>query len=102
MNTKSKNAKTLADVSTAIRNREDFRFNTMHGYHATAPVPSGYSRDFSNKVNDAIRNLKNVYVIYSYGTPIAAEIDGEALVTDEKFSVTTSRHTSLANRALNY
>lgn len=102
MNTKSKNAKTLKDVSTAIRNREDFRFNTMHGYHATAPVSAGYSQEFSKKVNEAINNLKSVYVIYSYGTPIAAEIDGEAVVTDEKFSVTTSRHTNLAKRALNY
>lgn len=102
MNTKSKSAKTLKDVTTAIRNREDFRFNTMRGFNAKAPVSAGYSQEFSKKVNEAINNLKNVYVIYSYGTPIAAEIDGEAVVTDEKFSVTTSRHTNLAKQALNY
>lgn len=95
-----KTTKTLADVSTAITNREDFRFNTMHGYHTNAPVPAGYSNEFSTKVNDAIREMKNVYVIYSYGTPIAAEINGEAIITDEKFSMTTSRHTNLAKRAL--
>lgn len=96
-----RNTKTLADVTTAINNREDFRFTTMHGYHTNAPIPTGYSTEFANKVNDAIRAMKQVYVIYSYGTPIAAEINGEAIVTDEKFSVTTSRHTNLAKQALN-
>jgi len=95
-----RNAKTLSDVSTAIANREEFRFTTMHGYHTNAPVPAGYSMEFANKVNDAIRAMKQVYVIYSYGTPIAAEINGEAVITDEKFSVTTSRHTNLAKLAL--
>ena len=95
-----KNAKTLSDVSTAIANREEFRFTTMHGYHTNAPVPTGYSTEFSTKVNDAIRAMKQVYVIYSYGTPIAAEINGRAIITNEKFSMTTSRHTNLAKRAL--
>ena len=57
-----RNAKTLSDVSTAIANREEFRFTTMHGYHTNAPVPAGYSMEFANKVNDAIRAMKQVYV----------------------------------------
>ncbi len=35
------------------------------------------------------------YVVYSYSTPIAWVIDGTWRRTDERYSVTTSKHTGL-------
>jgi hypothetical protein len=42
-----------------------------------------------------------VYVVYSYGTPIAWRIDGgEWYVVEQKFSVTTSKHQNYVRRAI--
>jgi hypothetical protein len=42
-----------------------------------------------------IRELTEASVVYSYSTPIAWVIDGTWRRTEERYSVTTSKHTGL-------
>jgi hypothetical protein len=43
----------------------------------------------------------NTYRVYSYRALIATiTLDGKAWITDQKWSVTTSRHTSVARRGV--
>ena len=53
------------------------------------------------KLNEATQGEEWVYVVFSYGTPIAWHIDGgEWYVVSQKFSVTTSKHQNLVRRAI--
>lgn len=53
------------------------------------------------KLNEATHGEEWVYVVFSYGTPIAWRIDGgEWYVVAQKFSVTTSKHQGLVRRAV--
>jgi hypothetical protein len=46
-------------------------------------------------------NEFGVYVIYSYGTPIAWHTEGNGwYVVEQKFSVTTSKHQNYVRRAI--
>ena len=53
------------------------------------------------KLNEATHGEEWVYVVFSYGTPIAWRIDGgEWYVVSQKFTVTTSKHQNLVRRAI--
>ena len=53
------------------------------------------------KLNEATHGEEWVYVVFSYGTPIAWRIDGGDWYTvSQKFSVTTSKHQNLTKRAI--
>jgi hypothetical protein len=53
------------------------------------------------KLNEATHGEEWVYVVFSYGTPIAWRIDGgEWYVVSQKFSPTTSKHQNLTRRAI--
>jgi hypothetical protein len=94
---------------TAIVRREGFSNSTgsFHGEWASY-VSTGYS---PQKVRDEIRlavhpdgadptERRQVYVVYSYDTPIAYAKKGEDLVVfDVKYSNTTSRHSSICRNA---
>lgn len=66
-------------ISTKVRNRENFKGNTMWGAWLNSTQ----------------------YTIFSYSTPIA-EIDtltGKVWVNPRKYSVTTSKHQNIIRRA---
>jgi hypothetical protein len=52
-------------------------------------------------LKQATQGTEWVYVVFSYGTPIAWRIDGADWYTvEQKFSVTTSKHQNLTRRAI--
>lgn len=71
----------LRQAETAIKNRIDFV--------AGAKTLRGFTND------------QGEYVVYSYRALIACvKPNGRAWITDQKWSVTTSRHTGIARRGL--
>jgi hypothetical protein len=53
------------------------------------------------KLNEATHGEEWVYVVFSYGTPIAWRIDGRDWYTvSQKFTVTTSKHQNLVRRVI--
>ena len=95
------------DCLTAIATRQAFASSTgsLHGAWKSF-VSFGYA---PQAVRDEIRlalfpagatERQEVYVVYSYGTPIAyAKQGGDLVVFDVKYSNTTSRHSSLCRNA---
>lgn len=52
-------------------------------------------------LKQATQGTEWVYVVFSYGTPIAWRVDGgDWYVVEQKFSVTTSKHQNLTRRAI--
>lgn len=86
-----------------IRAREPFRNRkgSLSGRWHDVPliIPSGWA---PTELTSVLRfEAGPVYVVYSYGTPIAwVTTDGMAAVPDLKYSVTTSKHQSLVLGAL--
>jgi hypothetical protein len=52
------------------------------------------------KLNEATHGEEWVYVVFSYGTPIAWRTNEAWYVVEQKFSVTTSKHQNLVRRAI--
>ena len=52
------------------------------------------------KLNEATHGEEWVYVVFSYGTPIAWRTNEAWYVVEQKFSVTTSKHQNLTRRAI--
>lgn len=78
---------TLKQAETAIRDRIEFF--------------AGASTQYSKPSLRGEFNEHGDFEVYSYQALIAVRfLDGTAWVTDRKYSVTTSKHTSLARRAL--
>lgn len=68
----------LRDVPTKVANREPFQGNSI----------------------SAIKN-RNTYTVFSYWTAIArVDEQGRELITNHKYSVTTSKHTSAVRRGM--
>ena len=61
----------------------------------------GYGINCDNNGNLSVKRHAGIEnVLHSYQTPIAGRIDSETMwVTNDKFSVTTSRHTNTIVRA---
>lgn len=74
---------TLKEAQTKIHMLEDFNAGNLRGYWY-----EGYERP--------------MYAVYSYAEKIA-EQEGDSFehrwITDEKFSMTTSKHTNMVKRA---
>ena len=52
------------------------------------------------KLNEATHGEEWVYVVFSYGTPIAWRTNEAWYVVEQKFSVPTSKHQNLTRRAI--
>lgn len=85
----------LRHVATLARMRQDFNCNnTLKG--ETLPhrlfagrLPAEWSGCFWSAMD-----ANDIYVVYSYGTPIAWYANGIWTMPDVRYSVTTSRHQS--------
>lgn len=98
----------LRTIPSLIAKRQPFEGNSMR-----AIAPKGRDQDGNYIANmgrlfahpddqDKFRGKVLDYIIFSYGTPIAAiTSDGDAIQVEGKFSVTTSRHQSTAAHGLN-
>jgi hypothetical protein len=89
----------LVNTLLAIQSRRAFKAGNLWaetyslgpGRLTGEPCRGATSRD-ANEID---------YVVYSYGTPIAWHIeDGEWIIPDDKYSVTTSNHQGVVRRAI--
>ena len=93
--TTTRNASTIAH---AIRQGEDFTTSgALRGEAFPLFIGTGRMAD-----SDAakLRTARIDYVVYSYGTPIAYRANGEWVIPDAKYSVTTSKHQGTISYAL--
>ena len=93
------NASTIAH---AIRQGEDFTTSgALKGEANPGWIHSGRMSESDAKRMRLIESLTVIdYVVYSYGTPIAYRFNGEWVVPDAKYSVTTSKHQGVVHHAL--
>lgn len=98
---------TQRQIPGAITRREEFQGSNISGewedpghWIRTGRLPGDEAQILQNVQRDAHRFGEKVYVVYSYGTPIAWGLENRELyVPDAHYSVTTSRHQSLVRRA---
>lgn len=96
---------TIREAGDAIRRRETFVAGdgslTAEYLHGAGPLAWGRAPDnVTNGIREARGESAPLYVVLSYGTPIAWAGPGEALtVPDVRYSVTTSKHQNIARRA---
>jgi hypothetical protein len=85
-------------VTDAIRNRQEFHIASMSGElvkeHQTA-LETGRLPDFLRDQLNAHLRDKDVYVVYSYSTPIGWAYDREFFIPDVQYSATTKHHQSV-------
>jgi hypothetical protein len=88
----------------AIANLERFEASALSGrtVPANSRPPYGRLNDVERFYEDTHNSGSPVYVVYSYGTPIAWHVlsSDEWQLAGQKFSPTTSRHQSIVNRAI--
>jgi len=88
-------------VGKAIASRTPFKHASMSG-EWTSYVHSGR---LPQETYDEMRELlkdRDLYVVYSYATPIAYAWDREIHVPDHKYSVTTTHHQGIVRLADHY
>ena len=89
------------DAEHYIAERREFTASALSGYHTNyTPQAGRLNAEEYAKLTEASANGKFVYVVYSYGTPIAWCTPEGWYVVAQKFSVTTSKHQNLTRRAV--
>lgn len=91
-------------VGKLIADRETFRYGNMSGKWVES-FPSLLLGELDPHVANTMFDLlqeTDLYVVYSYGTPIAYAFNRTMHVPDIKYSVTTSHHQSTARLADHY
>lgn len=89
------------DAIHYIATRQEFTASALSGkVEEYAPHSGRLDNEEIVKLIDAFNSGQGVYVVYSYGTPIAWHtLDGWYTV-EQKFSVTTSKHQNFTRRAI--
>lgn len=91
------------DAEHYISTRQAFKASALSGssFKQYTPSEGRLNREEYALLEQATQGTEWVYVVFSYGTPIAWHIDGgEWYVVDQKFSVTTSKHQNATRRAI--
>ena len=93
-------------VGKAIHNREEFKHASMSGKWISNRSYLDWGQlQFHPETVEEMQKLladRDLYVVFSYTTPIAYAWDREMHVPDHKYSVTTSHHQSIAKLADHY
>lgn len=87
----------------AIRERKVFAAGSMSGrwVHQGEFISMGQLPGILNNHLNVTIEESDVYVVFSYDTPIAWLSESEGIrIPDAKYSVTTSKHQAIARRAL--
>ena len=91
--------KTIGAINNGIATRQDFRAASVSGQYLTyAPSHTWMSAEERARLDHdiAMSPTGKVFTVFSYDTPIAWTLpDGSWSVTDQKYSPSTSHHTSL-------
>lgn len=91
------------DAIHYIATRQAFKASALSGssYKDYYVSEGRLNREEYAILEQAVRGSEWVYVVFSYGTPIAWHIDGgDWYVVEQKFSVTTSKHQNYVRRAI--
>ena len=89
------------DAIHYIATGQEFTASALSGYHTNyTPQAGRLNAEEYAKLVDASANRKFVYVVYSYGTPIAWRTNEAWYVVEQKFTVTTSKHQNYTRRAI--
>ena len=96
--------KTIGAINNGIATRQDFRAASVSGQYLTyAPSHTWMSAEERARLDHDIpmSPTGKVFAVFSYGTPIAWTLpDGSWSVTDQKYSPSTTHHTSLVRNAI--
>lgn len=91
-------------VANHIKNREAFQHAGMSGAWVTSEYglsnvgQLNYHPESLATLNELLKD-RDLYVIYSYATPIAYAWDKEIHIFPHKYSVTTTHHQSIIHYA---
>jgi hypothetical protein len=90
------------DAIHYIATGQQFKASALSGNSVKEYTPNAgrLDREEYAKLIEATARPEWVYVIYSYGTPIAWRTAEGWYVVSQKFSVTTSKHQNLTRRAV--
>lgn len=100
---------TYSQMLTLIENREEFEGRSMSAKRYTFPFNTVKRFNLSELQSKSLQMYQslslmrdtNLYVVYSYRTPIAWAVDGlHAHINNDKFSVTTGKHQSYVRRGI--
>jgi len=95
--------KTINKINNGIANCEEFTAASIRGDHYWHPFRFGtwFSEEEFKNFASAFANNDKVFVVFSYGTPIAWKPEGGTwYVTDVKYSPSTTHHTNLVRNAI--
>ena len=88
------------DALHFIATQQDFKASALSGkMQEFIPYEGRLDEEEKAKLVEAFQS-KFVYVVYSYGTPIAWRGTGDWYVVEQKFSVTTSKQQNYVRRAV--
>lgn len=90
------------DAIHYIATGQEFKASALSGSSVKEYTPDGgrLNPEEYAKLKEATARPEWVYVVYSYGTPIAWRTNEAWYVVSQKFSVTTSKHQNLTRRAV--
>jgi hypothetical protein len=91
------------DAEHYIANRREFTASALSGSSGKEWTPDAgrLNEEEYAKLKEATQTRPEwVYVVYSYGTPIAWHTAEGWYVVEQKFSPTTSKHQNLTRRAI--
>ena len=100
---------TYNQILTLIENREEFDGRSMSAKRYTYPFNTIKKFNLSDVQKKSLLMYQSLsqmrdtdlYVVYSYRTPIAWAVDGlHAHINEDKFSVTTGKHQSYVRRGI--
>jgi hypothetical protein len=88
----------LKEASIKIKNLDDFKAGNLSGRKITNFSDESFAK---NDLFSILIKNREPFVIFSYKTPVALVTEeGNVHFTEQKYSVTTSRHLSLIKRSL--
>lgn len=90
-------------VGKAIHDRKPFKHASMSG-EWISEYGLSHGRLPQETIDEMQKLLKDrdLYVVFSYGTPIAYAWDKEIHIPDHKYSVTTTHHQTIVKLADHY
>jgi hypothetical protein len=90
------------DAIHYISTGREFTASALSGNSVKEYTPNAgrLDREEYAKLIEATSRPEWVYVVYSYGTPIAWRTNEAWYVVEQKFSVTTSKHQNYTRRAI--
>lgn len=96
--------KTIGIINNGIATRQKFQAASVSGeYLSNVPTFTWLSDSMRDRLRHDIdmSPAGNVFAVFSYGTPIAWTLpDGSWFVSDEKYSASTTHHSSLVRNAI--